>query len=306
MCGSWRKPDEEDGCHIRVSFRPFLRPFAAVFCLLPGLLPGARRMRKVRIILVDWNGYPLYRRKKIGKHAIKCGIARLLDCLLQVEAGVDFDLHVVINQSEEKHRWYDAFPRLRRYAKPSKEAYQSLMETYPFVDNVYFRGNDGFDIGAYNFGFKHLQSVGYDGDVLFMNSSVVGPRRDGWLRDYQRLFYRTKNTGLCGITLNSHNTMLACPVFAPHVQTFFMYTNVRVLTEVFDTELPGSNTSEKVKLISEGEIGISKGVLEAGYSIRCSAFPDFNYRMGDDWTIPMSDIRFSPEFQKYANQVQPI
>lgn len=265
-------------------------------------------MKKVSIILVDWDGYPLHREKQLGENVIKCGLAPLLDCLNNIEAAVDFDLHLIINQSDhtQKSMWVNKPFYRRRYTKPSKDIYQSFMQTYSFIDGVYFRSNAGFDIGAYNFGLHLLQSRGYEGDVLFMNSSVVGPRRDNWLRDYQNLFYNTMATGLCGITLNSHNTCSSCPVFAPHVQSFFIYTNTCVLSKAFGTELPGSNISEKDQLINEGEIGISKGVLEAGYSIRCSAFPNFTYRNGDDWTIPEGDIRFNPEYQTYANQVQPI
>ncbi len=261
-------------------------------------------MRKVSIILVDWDGYRLHRKKKLGQNVINCGLVPLLDTLNSVEAGVDFGLHLIINQRKQK--WFHMPFWPVRYAKPSRKSYESLLETYPFINDVHFRNNTGFDIGAYNFGFQLLQSQGYEGDVLFMNSSVIGPSRDNWLRDYQCLFYNNTNTGLCGITLNSHNTCMSPPVFAPHVQSFFIYTNTSVLSDAFGTELPGSYISEKIQLIREGEIGISRKVLEAGYSIRCSTFPNFVYRNGGDWTIPEGDIRFRSEYRTYANQVQPI
>lgn len=263
-------------------------------------------MKKVNIILVDFNDYRLRRKKKLGDKVIRCGLKRVLDRLNKVKPGIDFDLHLIINCSKNKRsfKWYNVSLWLTNFRKPSNKTYRSLQGIYPFINGVYFRSNIGMDIGAYNYGLQILRDRNYEGDVLFMNSSVMGPRRDNWLIDYRKLFGSIENTGLCGITLNSHNTSLPSPVFTPHVQSFFIYTNTEVLAKVFGSELPGCLiSSDKNKLINEGEIGISKKVIDADYSIRCSAFPHFNYQNGDDWTIPQGDIRLIREYKEYANQV---
>lgn len=259
---------------------------------------------KVNIILVDWNGYPLRRKKKLSENVLQCGLRRLLDRLNKTEAGIDFGVILVINCNdvEEKTNIFSSW--LRRFTKTSNETYLSLQKNYSFIQEIHFRNNIGMDLGAYNYGLKILQNKKYEGDVIFMNSSVIGPKRDNWLIDYKNLFNNTPNTGLCGITLNSHNTTTSPRVFMPHVQSFFIYSNTRVFSKVFDGKVPGFNiSSDKNKLINEGEIKISQRVLEAGYSIRCSAFPEFNYIRGNNWTIPEGDLRFMKKYYRMANRI---
>jgi hypothetical protein len=275
-------------------------------------------MKKLSIILVDWNGYSLRRNKVLGENSIKCGLGRILDKMNKYHAGMDFELNLIINckdEDEQNSQWYTLPFLFKNYWSLTNEKYKSLQNKYPFINNVYFRDNTDMDIGAYNHGLDILRSENYQGDVLFMNTSVILPSRDGWLGDYQRLFYREDNTGLCGTTLNHNNNISQPPIFMPHVQSFFLYTNTDILMKVFDNRLPcnssntnsvfisdGSTYSEKDRIIVNGEIGISQRVLNQGYSIRCSSFPDFNYKNGDDWLIPVYDIRYKRKYLQFANQ----
>jgi hypothetical protein len=275
-------------------------------------------MKKLSIILVDWNGYSLRRNKVLGENSIKCGLGRILDKMNKYHAGMDFELNLIVNcndEDEQNSKWYTLPSLFKNYWRLTNEKYKSLQNKYPFINNVYFRDNTDMDIGAYNHGLDILRSENYQGDVLFMNTSVILPSRDGWLVNYQRLFYREDNTGLCGTTLNYNNYISQPPIFMPHVQSFFLYTNTDVLMKVFDNRLPckSLNTnsvftsdqsiySEKARIIVNGEIGISQRVLNEGYSIRCSSFPDFNYKNGDDWLIPVYDIRYKRKYRQFANQ----
>jgi len=261
--------------------------------------------KKVSIILADWSGYPLRRKKKLLQ-TITCGLAEILDSFTCFSPGIDFDLHIVISGKE-----ITPVSRLRRFAdkvgipKQSTEyKYRGLQEKFPFVTKTHFRDNVGFDIGSYNHGLAILRSNGYDGDVLLMNSSVVPPTRDGWLLEYRELFHQRDDIGLCGISLNSHNTIKTPPLFMPHVQSFFLYSTVERLSQVYGQTLPGSLVSnDKTALIERGEIAISQKMLSAGYGIRCSQFPHFIYKNGNPWTIPEGDLRFDTRFASLANKV---
>lgn len=201
------------------------------------------------------------------------------------------------------------FPNfLKKQIKNNENTYRELAEVYPFVTDVIFRSNNGMDIGAYDTGLQYLKEQNYDGDVILMNSSVSPPKQQYWLEKYNRLFHETPNTGACGITLNSHNTCLKPPLFMPHIQSFFIYSTMKVISHVFPkgiyTEKDETLLSEgKDNLVAKYEIGISQAMLEAGYGIRSSAFPDFLYFKGEQWSIPEGDIRFKKEYRALVNQM---
>ena len=74
-------------------------------------------MKKVSIILVEWNGYRLHRKKKLGENIIKCGIKRILDKFNTVNAGVDFNLFLIVNCSndEQKSKGYFGHSLMRKF-----------------------------------------------------------------------------------------------------------------------------------------------------------------------------------------------
>jgi hypothetical protein len=262
---------------------------------------------KVHIVLVDWNGYKLRRTKYLGENTIKCGLGPLLKRIDKYESGVDFEISLIINFTER----FSFKNKLRNFLSEKsalpKSKYQSLKGKYPFIKNIYFRDeNVGMDLGAYNFGLEKIIKENFEGDVIFMNSSVIGPQKNNWLREYKKLFHEFPNIGLCGITANSHATVTneTKSQFMPHVQSFFLYTKTELLKKVFSNKLPGSDLADdKIKLIMEGEIGISQNFLLAGYAIRTSAFPDFVYKVGDDWVIPEGELRFNKKYRKIANRM---
>ena len=138
-----------------------------------------------------------------------------------------------------------------------------------------------------------------------MNSSLRGPHADDWLARYHALFHEQDDIGLCGITLNAMKVSDSLPEL-PHVQSFFLYTSMRVLREVFPEGLYQGALSSKKEAVLRGEIAISQAILRHGYAIRCSAFPEFIYRPGKAWEIPMvfGWRRELPELaEKYANTI---
>ena len=258
----------------------------------------------VQIIIADWMGYPLKRRKKIKNRTVKCGLGRFLKQVSKYNEDIDFECTLIINANDsptKKKRLYEFYQPAN-----TRETYLELANSYPFVTSVQFRDNRGMDIGAYSEGLGYLRTKNHIGDVLFLNSSVAGPAEHNWLSKYRRLLYAKERAGLVGISLNSSNTCLESRPFAPHVQSFFLYTNMDILNQLFPNGFNGANSENpscKDDLVLSGEIGISEKFLAAGYGICSSTFPGFYYYQGDEWSIPEGDIRFNKCFNKLANKI---
>lgn len=281
-------------------------------------------------MLVEWAAYPLYRDKLVDQHTVRCGLGRMLDGLKRHDPGLPIEVVVVINGAEQLEtcgkpegpgaaqgqlsspEWHSGLrgkvERLLQRERALRVAlrmrsYAALPRKYPFIEAVHFRSNQGQDFGAYDFGYQLLRRQGYAGDVLFMNSSVSGPHEDGWLLKYRDQFRRHPNVGLCGIGMNSHDTTEGDGPFAPHVQSYFMYTNMSVLEHAIGPRLFEADARDKVDVIRRGEIGISERVLDAGYSITSLTFPEFAYRRGGTWSIPWGDLRFSRRYRIPVNTI---
>jgi len=239
----------------------------------------------------------------------------MLDSMRRHDPGLPVDVTVIINGAGEAKSAVAPQPGLRGKVQQLVDrqrqmrlehrmrAYAELTRKYPFVEAVHFRDNEGQDFGAYDFGYQLLQAQGHDGDVLFMNSSVSGPHEHGWLLKYRGQFRRHPNVGLCGIALNSHDTSDGDGPFAPHVQSYFLYTNMKVLEHAIGPRLFSADVHDKLDVIRHGEIGVSERVLDAGYSITSSAFPEFAYRRGDPWAIPWGDLRYSRRLRLPVNTI---
>lgn len=248
----------------------------------------------MKVIIVDWCKYPFKRYKKFGANIVKCGLLRILEGINNYEAGIDFSVWLVITDCQERSE---------------REKYVELMNIYGFIENVFFRDNIGQDIGSYNYAYQVLKKKQYSGDVVFMNTSVDGPHSNNWLSKFKQLFYQKNNIGLCGITLNNENKII--PHFKkkykprnPHVQSFFYFTNMNILQDVFLKNLAGHDEYIKKRLIKNGEINISLSVLEKGYGICAISNPEFIYYYGDDWVIPYhSGFRKNKQFSKIINKL---
>jgi hypothetical protein len=238
----------------------------------------------MKVVLVEWAGYPLKRDKVIGTRIVKCGLGRILTAIKRYDAGLPIQILIVINCLQPSDDCIDTDMRL----------YHQLTKRYPFVESLYFRNNKGLDIGAYDFAYNILLRDGYEGEILFMNSSVSGPIKNNWLLKYIHQFQTHDGLGLCGITLNSHNTSRSPSCFAPHVQSFFILSRMGILKHALgSTLMPNQNTMDKREVIEHGEIAISTSVLNSGYAINALMFPNFAYRRGDLWQLPLGDIRSS-------------
>ena len=275
------------------------------------------RPEQVRIILVEWAGYPLYREKVVNGRIVRCGLGRVLENMRRHGPGLAVDISIIINGADDEAAMDEgaagresrpALAPIRRLVNRRRLAtrmhkYERLPRQHPFIRAVHFRDNQGQDFGAYDLGYQLLRQEGYAGDVLFMNSSLSGPHEHGWLLKYRDQFHRHPNVGLCGIGLNSHDTSDGDGPFAPHVQSYFLYTSMSVLERAVGPRLFDADTRDKLDIIRRGEIGVSARVLNAGYSITSPVFPEFAYRRGAPWAIPWGDLRYASGLNLPVNRI---
>ena len=249
-----------------------------------------------KIILATLINDDFCRLRTLGQNTISCGLFSLIGNLAKHNAGVDFDLTLVINRKLADNE--------NEEIKRKIEICDHLPQEYDFIKQVLHHNNQGSDLGAYDAGYQYLKASDYDGDVLFMNTSLSGPSQDYWLLKYHTLFHKHQDVGLCGISLNSHDTnIINNPPFKPHVQSFFLYTTMKALKKVFPANLDGYNSQNKLEIIENGEIGMSQRILDAGYSIVCYNFPFFFYKSGMEWIIPLGDLRGFKEYRELANKI---
>lgn len=237
-------------------------------------------MESLKIILVVKEGEPLHRTKLSStlNFKIHCGLGSLLDSLHKF--GCPGKIILVVNGSEKIED--------------------------PLIEQILFHDNNGLDIGAMARGYSFLDSTGYSGEVLFINTSVSGPNRRNWV-DVYRSILRKPGVGLCGISLCANIypegwPEKGVPIFQPHVQSFFMFTHTKILIQCFPQGLPCPSTQNKQKVIEEGEVSISQSILDAGYGICCRMFPDFIYHQGDPWSISEA-VQLDSQFQFDLNQI---
>lgn len=244
---------------------------------------------RVRIVLADWGAYPLMRVKRFGGGKIRCGLGRILGKIARREAGAGFRVLLVINDCPEE----------------KKPFYQALKWTYGFIETVIFRDNTGADFGAYNAGYLCLKNSGYEGDVVFMNSGAAGPDDSFWLRRYHDLFHHRNDLGLCGVSMNSSASHIRPAEWSPHIQSFFLYTSMRVLDQVCPEALPGCglDPGDKARRISEAEIGLSRAVLEAGLGLCCGFFGKKVYFRDGPWRYPRGDLRHRRWYRYFINRL---
>lgn len=259
----------------------------------------------MHIILADWCGYELFRTKILGENLIHCGLGSILANMAAYQSGINFEVTVVLNSNLGERRWFVKRILFSDEALPYAQRYFELKKKYHFINKIIFRSNFGRDIGAYNCGYHYLKRIGYKGDVVFLNTSCGGPSENGWLLKYRDQFYSRKDVGLCGISMYSHNVNEPSNPFMPHIQSFFLFTNMDVLRKVFPNNLCGIwIRHNKLKLIKKGEIGISQKILNEGYGICCIAFKDFFYYKNAQWSIIQKrGFRYLKEFRKYVNQI---
>jgi len=117
---------------------------------------------------------------------------------------------------------------------------------------------------------------------------------------YSYLFHRAEKIGLCGASINSDHDGR----FMPHIQSFFLYTNMDVLANIFNDSIPEVDlTQDKGDIVKMGELEFSRMILDNGYGITSKLFDNFVYYKGRPWTIPLGDMRYDERYKQFANKI---
>lgn len=136
------------------------------------------------------------------------------------------------------------------------------------------KGNVGRDFSSYEVMLHQVNAVAASEDyILFQNRSGYGPFRTHWYRRLIEQFEKFGSAAICGSTINfkdhpsrSERTDL------PHVQTYAFLTKKRFMAMLGET-FPGAKETERNKIITQGEIGLSQFFLQRNYGITCMEWP---------------------------------
>lgn len=142
------------------------------------------------------------------------------------------------------------------------------------VQGVLWKGNVGRDFSSAEACLRTIAEQASDDDyVLVRNRSACGPSQPGWYEQYVAQYERFPKTGLVGSTINFIGHPLR-PVPGPttHVQTYAYLSQWRHLAPLLGA-YPGARCVDRLELINEGEIGLSRHMLERGLGLSCLYWP---------------------------------
>jgi len=229
---------------------------------------------RANIILVDWDQYPLVRKKEIINRNFKFGIQPFLENIKYHKRKNEIKVMLVINTDNAN--------------KKNLAKYRALGSKFEFITSIHYRSNYAMDVGAYDYGYKICLRSGYNGRIMFVNSSVRGPHSDDWLNKYEELYKRVPKIGISGATVNMLPDKENGKSTREHVQSWLLYSDMAVLKSCFGDSLLSDKAEYKTKrnIIDNGEIRISQKILNNGYGINCMAFPELHFFKGDQWPYP--------------------
>jgi hypothetical protein len=195
-----------------------------------------------------------------------------------------------------------AVSEVRPFSRSDRRAVEGLVRCaarspWLRVRAVIWKGNIGRDFGSAQ---ACLRSIAEDarGDdyVMVRNRSAYGPLLDDWYSAYISQYLRHPDTGLVGSTINlvGHPRIPggADGGAATHVQTYVYLSEWRHLEPLLD-DYPASGCVERLDVIAQGEIGLSRRIMENGLRISSLQWPAYAFGASspDEPSLPHEDIK---------------
>jgi len=154
---------------------------------------------------------------------------------------------------------------------------KALFRKSPKVEllEVFFKPNVGRDFSSFQAMLQKAQAKAQARDfMLFQNRSGHGPFRAGWYSQFVEQFERFDRVAICGstITFFDHPSRAQGKIM-PHVQTYAFLSSFARL-QMLGTEFPGAKETQRLEVITQGEIGLSQFFLEKGLAITCVEWPE--------------------------------
>ncbi|WP_200975122.1 hypothetical protein [Echinicola sp. 20G] len=153
---------------------------------------------------------------------------------------------------------------------------RKLFDQHPNIElrSIYFKENIGRDFSSYATLHRRVKSMANNEDyIFFQNRSGIGPYKKSWLASFAHQFNRFDNIAICGSTINFKDHHGRSQDNLPHVQTYAFLTKPKFLN-MFGDAFPAESESERLKIILNGEIGLSRFFLEQGLRITCMEWKD--------------------------------
>ncbi|CAM9962758.1 unnamed protein product, partial [Chrysoparadoxa australica] len=156
-----------------------------------------------------------------------------------------------------------------------------------------FKANIGRDFSSLSVCLETLGDDFSPEDIIMVrNRSAYGPFSDQWLSNYTDLLLRHDKIGLVGNTINFSGFWDTIYNFQPtHVQTYLYVSKLGVLSSLM-SDFPGSKAITKDEAVNDGEIGLSRRVLERGFGITCLLWPECHFTKDytNDPSLPQENV----------------
>lgn len=198
------------------------------------------------VCIHEWAGYEGKRKKKIKN-------------ILEFECGLDYQLL-----------------RFQNY----KGKYNLNLTLTMSDSDIFGKGNYtvkkidvpniGMDFSGYEAFYETIKKD--DNQYVILTNTSVNKLQVDFIDDYLDFFKTNCDIGMLGISFSSKMYQsLIRNNFNPHLQSFFLLTTTDVLKQVVEANgfFPGKGIDHKLMLIREGEIKLSRIVLDLGYKLCC-------------------------------------
>ncbi|MDD2540539.1 MAG: hypothetical protein PHH28_05770 [Desulfuromonadaceae bacterium] len=162
------------------------------------------------------------------------------------------------------------------------------------VVKVILKGNVGRDFSSAYICLKEIaQLATYNDLVMVKNRSGYGPLTHNWFQSYLKQLSSNSKIGLVGSTINLNGHPKAKLEFNnTHVQTYVYMSYWQHFASIIDI-FPAVQCTDRLKLIIEGEIGLSRIFMERNLALSCLAWPDHIFTLQNikDPHLPQTDIK---------------
>ena len=116
------------------------------------------------------------------------------------------------------------------------------------------------------------------------------PYLHDWYLRFIQQYEKFDNVALCGSTINFRDHPRRSERNdIPHIQTYAFLSKAQI-TQMLHTDFPGAKESERLKIITEGEMGLSQFYLDKGFGVTCLEWPN-DLILSDSKALTYEDVK---------------
>lgn len=184
----------------------------------------------------------------------------------------------------------------RKISDSKLELLKAMVDKCPWMNlkKVFYKGNTGRDFSSAQMCIQEILKDAQESDmILVRNRSSIGPFRSNWYTEYSNLFENGKNIGLVGNTINlAKNLREKGLILTTHIQTYLYLSSAGFFSTLI-AEFPGVGETNRKAVILNGELGLSKQVIDLDRSITCLHWKEemFNHEHPSSNLLPPRDVK---------------